>query len=180
MQKYTWFSHSIPHQNEAELTGFYFQSAGAISSKPLLELYRDRLQIICHFCWKPTTQEDQCCSIIKICGNTTDFYANIGTRCECSFSGWATHRFLKQLQFIKEKLMEWNQQVFGNIEAKKHSMLVMLDELDKKDGDAWMSDEEKSRRNEIKRELIDVSINEEISWDLWWNQERNLAILGKN
>lgn len=104
MQKYTWFSYSIPHQNEAELTGFYFQSAGAISSKPLLELYRDRLQIICHFCWKPTTQEDQCCSIIKICGNTTDFYANIGTRCECSFSGWATHRFLKQLQFIKEKI----------------------------------------------------------------------------
>lgn len=36
----------------------------------------------------------------------------------------------------RRKLMEWNQQVFGNIEAKKHSMLVMLDELDKKDGDA--------------------------------------------
>lgn len=51
------------------------------------------------------------------------------------YSDRGGYKFFKKLQLVKENLEKWNKEVFNNIEVKKSSLLLELEDLHKKEGE---------------------------------------------
>ena len=47
--------------------------------------------------------------------------------------GFASYIVAKKLKFVKEKLMKWNRDVFGDIKTQKYNLLGIINSLDVKE-----------------------------------------------
>jgi len=56
--------------------------------------------------------------------------------------GFASFLVASKLKYLKEKLKVWNKEVFGDIEAKKHKLIELINSLDMKEESSSLSSEE--------------------------------------
>ena len=87
-----------------------------------------------------------------------------GWRNECRVEGWEDHKFMKNLQFVKSKLKEWNKVSFGELKEKKKIILLDIVVLDEKEQEGNFLSHLAARKTLRKRELEDVSLKEEVFW----------------
>ena len=80
-----------------------------------------------------------------------------------SFSGTPNYVFAKKLKVLKEDIIQWNRQEFGNVGRKKKELLKALESLDTKDGVLGLTETEMYERNEV-RSQIEHLFSLEISW----------------
>ncbi|XP_030925091.1 uncharacterized protein LOC115952154 [Quercus lobata] len=81
-----------------------------------------------------------------------------------SFSGTSSYVFAKKLKTLKEDIIQWNRQEFGNVDCKKKELLGALATLDAKDGALGLTETEMFERNEVRSQIEYLLSLEEISW----------------
>ena len=81
-----------------------------------------------------------------------------------SFLGTPSYVFAKKLKFLKEDIIQWNRQEFGNVGRKKKELLGALESLDAKDGALGLTKTEMFERNEVRSQIEHLLSLEEISW----------------
>ena len=67
-----------------------------------------------------------------------------------SFVGTPSFVLAKKLKALKEDIVEWNRQEFGNVGHQKKQLLEELKTLDAKEGDLGLSDGEKCHRADLR------------------------------
>ena len=80
------------------------------------------------------------------------------------FSGTPSYVFAKKLKALKEYIIQWNRQEFGNVGRKKKELLGALELLDAKDGVIGLTKTEMNERNEVRSQIEHLLSLEEISW----------------
>ena len=78
-----------------------------------------------------------------------------------SFSGTPSFLFAKKL---KEDIIQWNRQEFGNVGRRKKELLGALEVLDAKEGVLGLTETERVERNEARSQVEQLLSLEEISW----------------
>ncbi|KAK9988965.1 hypothetical protein SO802_029204 [Lithocarpus litseifolius] len=68
-----------------------------------------------------------------------------------SFVGTPSFVFAKKLKALKEDIVQWNRQEFGNVERRRRQLLEELKILDAKEGDFGLSSEEYCHRADLRR-----------------------------
>ena len=81
-----------------------------------------------------------------------------------SFVGTPSFVLAKKLKALKEDIMQWNRQEFGNIRRQKKQLLEESKTLDAKEGDLGFSDGEKCHRANLRSQVEHLLSLEEISW----------------
>ena len=81
-----------------------------------------------------------------------------------SFSGTPSYVFTKKLKALKEDIIQWNRQEFGNVDRKKKELLGVLESLDAKDGVLGLTETKLCERNEVRSQIEHLLSLEEISW----------------
>ena len=81
-----------------------------------------------------------------------------------SFSGTPSFVFAKKLKALKEDIIQWNQQEFGNVRRRKKELLGALEVLDSKEGVLGLTKMERVERNEARSQVEQLLSLEEISW----------------
>ena len=85
---------------------------------------------------------------------------------------WNRHSFVntpsfvlaKKLNALKEDIVQWNRQEFGNVGCQKKQLLEELKTLDAKEGDLGFSDGEKCHRADLRSQVVEHLLSlEEIS-----------------
>ena len=69
----------------------------------------------------------------------------------------------KKLKALKEDILLWNRQEFGNVEWQKKQLLEELKKLDAKEGDLGLTDGEKGHRAALRSQVEHLLSLEEIS-----------------
>ena len=67
-----------------------------------------------------------------------------------SFSGTPSYVFAKKLKALKEEIIQWNHQEFGNVGRKKKDLLGALELLDTKEGVLGLTEMERDEKNEVR------------------------------
>jgi hypothetical protein len=70
----------------------------------------------------------------------------------------------KKLKHLKADLIRWNQEVFGNIEVRKQTLLEEIQTLDGLEDERQLAGEERVKRDQLKVDLEKVAYMQEISW----------------
>lgn len=78
--------------------------------------------------------------------------------------GQAAHRIQQKLQIVNRNLKIWKEEVFNSSLTQQKATLQQIDRLDQKESDSRLSKEELLLQIRIKRELLDIAYQEEISW----------------
>lgn len=73
---------------------------------------------------------------------------------EDGITGWGSYVFKEKLKRLKEALKKWNQDQFGNMEAKIKMLREEIQNLDDRDDAGGLSEEEAARRWEALAQLI--------------------------
>ena len=81
-----------------------------------------------------------------------------------SFSGTPSYVFAKKLKVLKEDIIQWNCQEFGNVGRKKKELLGALESLEAKDGVLGLTEIDMFERNEVRSQKEHLLSLEEISW----------------
>ena len=81
-----------------------------------------------------------------------------------SFSGTPSYLFAKKLKVLKEDIIQWNCQEFGNVGRRKKKLLGALDLLDAKEGVLGLAEMERNEKNEVRSQVEHLLCLEEISW----------------
>ena len=81
-----------------------------------------------------------------------------------SFSGTPNYVFAKVLKALKEYIIQWNCQEFGNVGCKKKELLGTLELLDAKEGVLGLIEMEINEKNEVRSQVEHLLSLEEISW----------------
>ena len=81
-----------------------------------------------------------------------------------SFVGTPSFMLAKKLMALKEGIVQWNRQEFGNVGRQKKQLLEELKTLDAKEGDLGFSDGEKCHREDLRSQVEHLLSLEEISW----------------
>ena len=81
-----------------------------------------------------------------------------------SFSGTPSLVFAKKLKALKEDIIQWNRQEFGNVGRRKKELLGALEVLDAKEGVLGLTETERVERNEARSQVEQLLSLEEISW----------------
>ncbi|XP_065622832.1 uncharacterized protein LOC136064694 [Quercus suber] len=81
-----------------------------------------------------------------------------------SFSGTPSYVFAKKLKALKDDIIQWNCQEFGNVGRRKKELLGVLEVLDAKEGVLGLTKTEKEERNEARSQVEHLLSLEEISW----------------
>lgn len=72
--------------------------------------------------------------------------------------------FVKRMKIVKKKIKEWNKVSFKNIFAEKIRVEIELDNLNENVILARMSNYEFTRGKQLKSELVELLIKEEVFW----------------
>ncbi|CAN0856996.1 LINE-1 retrotransposable element ORF2 protein [Linum grandiflorum] len=72
--------------------------------------------------------------------------------------------FSRKLKWLKEKLKVWNKEVFGHIETQVTEVSNKIFELDTKEEDNFLTDDERIYRCLLKNKLDELWRREEVSW----------------
>lgn len=84
---------------------------------------------------------------------------------EAKFEGLAGFFFFcKKLRAIKNNIKRWNKEVLGSIVKKKEACLERIGGLDRQEHQRGLSEEEKIKREEEKKEYMRWLLMEETSW----------------
>ncbi|XP_059070740.1 uncharacterized protein LOC131860359 [Cryptomeria japonica] len=104
-----------------------------------------------------------------------DFLPNVETWWKESdiLSGTPSFFIVKRLEIVKKKIKEWNKFSFKNIFAKKNKVEAELDNLNKIVITAGMSNDEFAREKQLKSELSEILLREEV---FWWDNSRECWI----
>ena len=70
-----------------------------------------------------------------------------------SFSGTPSLVFAKKLKALKEDIIQWNRQEFGNVGHRKKEILGALEVLDAKEGVLGLIETERVERNEARSQV---------------------------
>ena len=81
-----------------------------------------------------------------------------------SFVGTPSFMLAKKLKALKEDIVLWNCQEFGNVKRHKKQLLEELKKLDAKEGDLGLTDGEKCCRVDLRSQVEHFLSLEEISW----------------
>ena len=81
-----------------------------------------------------------------------------------SFSGTPSYVFAKKLKALKEDIIQWNHQEFGNVRRRKKELLGTLELLDAKEGILGLTETERNEKNEVRSQVEHLISLEEISW----------------
>ena len=81
-----------------------------------------------------------------------------------SFSGTPSYVFAKKLKALKEDIIQWNRQDFGNVGHRKKDLLGALELLDAKEGVLGLTETERNEKNEVKSQVEHLISLEEIFW----------------
>ena len=81
-----------------------------------------------------------------------------------SFSGTPSFVFARKLKVLKEDIIQWNRQEFGNIGHRKKELLGALELLDAKEGVLGLTKMEINERNGVRLQVEYLLSLEEISW----------------
>ena len=81
-----------------------------------------------------------------------------------SFLGTPSYVFAKKLKVLKEDIMQWNRQEFGNVGRRKKELLGALELLDAKEGVLGLTEMERNEKNEVRSQVEHLISLEEISW----------------
>jgi hypothetical protein len=79
------------------------------------------------------------------------------------YSGTLCFVLAKKLKHLKADLICWNQEVFGNIEARKEILLEEIKTLDGLEDERQLAGEERDKREHLKVDLEKVVFMQEIS-----------------
>ena len=71
---------------------------------------------------------------------------------------------VRKLKALKEDIVQWNRQEFGNVVRQKNQLLEELKKLDAKEGDFGLTDGEKGHRAALRSQVEHLLSLEEISW----------------
>ena len=71
---------------------------------------------------------------------------------------------MRKLQFVKDKLKEWNKASFGELSKRKKDILSNLANFDSLEQEGGLSHEFLVQRALRKRELEELILREEIHW----------------
>ena len=81
-----------------------------------------------------------------------------------SFSGTPSYVFAKKLKALKEDLIQWNRQEFGNVGRRKKELLGTLESLDAKEEVLGLTETERNEKIVVKSQVEHLLSLEEISW----------------
>ena len=81
-----------------------------------------------------------------------------------SFSGTPSYVFAKKLKVLKEVIIQWNCQEFGNVWRRKEELLGALELLDAKERVLGLAEMERNEKNEVRSQIEHLLCLEEISW----------------
>ena len=81
-----------------------------------------------------------------------------------SFLGTPSYVFAKKLKALKEDIIQWNRQEFGNVGRRKKELLGTLELLDAKEGILELTETERNEKNEVRSQVEHLISLEEISW----------------
>ena len=70
-----------------------------------------------------------------------------------SFSGTPSYVFAKRLKALKEDIIQWNRQEFGNVNRQKKELLGALELLDAKEGVLGLTETEINERNGVRSQV---------------------------
>ena len=70
-----------------------------------------------------------------------------------SLSGTPSYVFAKKLKALKEDIIQWNRQEFGNVGCRKKELLGALELLDAKEGVLGLSETERDERSEVRSQV---------------------------
>ena len=80
------------------------------------------------------------------------------------FSGSTSFILARKLKALKEDLKKWNKEEFGDLAFRKKCLLFDLLGFDAREDLSGLSQEEQTRRIQIKGEITHLASFEEISW----------------
>ena len=80
-----------------------------------------------------------------------------------SFSGTPSYVFAKKLKALKEDLIQWNRQEFGNVGRRKKELLGTLGSLDAKEEVLGLTETERNEKIVVKSQVEHLLFLEEIS-----------------
>ena len=81
-----------------------------------------------------------------------------------SFSGTPNYVFAKKLKALKEDLIQWNHQEFGNVGHMKKELLGTLESLDAEEEVLGITETERNEKIVVKLQVEHLLSLEEISW----------------
>ena len=81
-----------------------------------------------------------------------------------SFSGTPSYVFAKVLKVLKEYIIQWNCQEFGNVGRRKKELLGALELLDAKEWVLGLTEMEINEKNEVRSQVEHLLSLGEISW----------------
>ena len=81
-----------------------------------------------------------------------------------SFSGIPSYLFAKKLKALKEDIIQWNRQEFGNVGHRKKELLGALELLDAKERVLGLTEMERNEKFEVRSQVEHLLSLEEISW----------------
>ena len=70
----------------------------------------------------------------------------------------------KKLKALKEDIIQWNRQEFGNVGHRKKELLGALELRDAKEGVLGLTESERDERYEVRSQVEHLLSLEEISW----------------
>ncbi|RVW28352.1 hypothetical protein CK203_099757 [Vitis vinifera] len=79
-------------------------------------------------------------------------------------NGWEGHKFMRKLQFVKDKLKEWNKASFGELNERKKCILFELANFDSIEQEGGLTSKLLIQRALRKGELEELILREEIHW----------------
>lgn len=77
---------------------------------------------------------------------------------------WKRHKLLIKLKLLKGKTKDWALISYGDVEAKKASVLGEIQSIDMKEEAGSITEEERIRRHTLKGEFQRMLREEEIKW----------------
>ena len=80
-----------------------------------------------------------------------------------SFSGTPSFVLAKKLKALKEDLIQWNRNEFGNVERQRKELLGALKLLDIKEGEFSLSEVELGERVLLRSQIQNLTLLEEVS-----------------